>query len=149
MNTGRLPPGASAITPFLCVNDVDAAVAFYVDAFGFTRELEMQGRDGRTVHAELAHGGQKLMIGAENVACGSVAPTPAAAAPFGLYLYVEDVDALLARASAKGATVRRPCADMSWGDRMGSLVDPFGHHWTFATFLKETAATETARGDRP
>ncbi|HEY4000835.1 MAG TPA: VOC family protein [Candidatus Xenobia bacterium] len=134
MNTGKMPHGMTALTPMLTLKDVDAAVAFYQKAFGFTHKYSMPGPDGHCAHAEMSHGGTTMMLGKPMPGKSAL---PQGEPSLSLYLYVEDVDKFLAHATANGATVKQPCTDMFWGDRMCALVDPFGYHWGFGTFVKE------------
>lgn len=127
------PAGASWLSPYLVVKDADAALDFYQRAFGFAKRAIMPGPDGRAKHVEMMWKDILIMFGPEG-ACANKAPaTSGTPSPVNLYVYVEDVDALHARAAAAGATVALPPQDMFWGDRMCKLTDPDGHEWTFAT----------------
>jgi len=140
MNTGNMPKHMTAITPFLTVKDIDAALEFYTTVFGFEKKYAMPGPGGKTVHAEVMHGGSTIMLGAESEHCGSVAPAlDTKTTSFGLYLYVENVDKFFENAKKNNVTIKEEPQDMFWGDRMGSLVDPFGHHWSFGTFVREVS----------
>jgi PhnB protein len=128
------PSGASWLSPYLTVKDVDAALDFYQRAFGFEKRMSMPGPDGRTMHAELIFRDIVILLGPEGNQCPSKAPvTTGIAPPIGLYLYCEDVDKLVARATAAGATAASPPQDMFWGDRVCQLRDPNGYTWNFAT----------------
>ena len=127
------------LVPYLVVKDADKALDFYERAFGFARRNAMTGDDGKTTHAEVVYKDQVVMFAPEG-AYGSPARAPAslgATAAVTLYVYCEDVDALCRRAEAAGAAVAMAPADMFWGDRMCSLIDPDGHAWNFATHIGE------------
>lgn len=143
MKTGKMPKQMTAVTPYLTVKDLDAAVEFYQKVFGFETKYTMPGPHGKAVHAEFLHGGCTIMVGCENPTCGSAAPTvdPKNSA-FGLYLYVEDVDKFFAGIKTGGVTVKEEPHDMFWGDRICAVVDPFGHHWSFGTFVREVSPEE-------
>ncbi len=147
MKTGKLPEKMTAITPFLTVKDIDAAMNFYEKAFGFTKKMAMPGPDGKTVHGEMMHGECTMMFCGPSEHCGSVCPTEnTKTTSFGLYLYVEDVDKFFAHATQNGATEKEKPQDMFWGDRICSLIDPFGHHWSFGTFVREVSPEECQKG---
>jgi PhnB protein len=132
----------TAITPCLTVSDVDAALKFYETVFGLTRKMAMPGPDGKTMHAELLHGGSVIMLGAVSEQCGNGVPDAKAKPAFSLYLFVENVDELHATAVKGGCTSQHAPADMPWGARMCSLVDPFGHHWSFGTHIRVVSDEE-------
>lgn len=138
MNTGKLPPNTNAVIPYLIVNDVDAAVKFYETAFGFNKHVAMPGPDGKVVHAEMVHGNCMIMLGMykEGQDCGMSAPRMDQKPSSTIYCYVEDVDKFFAHAKANGARPKQEPTDMFYGDRTCSLIDPFGHHWGFATHVK-------------
>jgi len=148
MNTGKIPTGMTALTPFLTVKDVDQAVTFYEKAFGFTKKFAMPGPEGKTVHAEMLHGGCTIMLGGESLQCGTKAPASSEPVACSLYLYVEDVDRFFQHATTNGAKVKQPCTDMFWGDRLCSLTDPFGHHWSFGTHVREVKPEDMQKAMR-
>lgn len=142
MKAGNLPKHMTAVTPFLTVTDVDQAVAFYTEAFGFALKFKMPGPGGKTAHAEVTHDTCSIMLGGQGPGCAARLPDPSETPPFGLYIYVEDVDKFLTHASAHGATVKQECLDQFWGDRMCTLMDPFGYSWSFATYVREVSPEE-------
>lgn len=135
MATSSKPPDSPWMVPYLVVKDADRALDFYAKAFGFTKKNTIPGDDGKTTHAEMSYRDVLLMFAPEG-AYGSPVKCPAslgAASPVALFVYCDDVDALCAQATAAGAQLAMPPADMFWGDRMCSLIDPDGHTWNFAT----------------
>src|SRR5262245_60584389 len=128
------PPMTPWLIPYLLVKDADAALDFYQRAFGFEKKMAMPGPNGKTAHAEMIWRDAAIMFGPEGAGCPGKAPaTSGVYPPVGLYVYVDDVDALFARATAAGAKAEKPVQDMFWGDRMCQLIDPDGHTWSFAT----------------
>jgi len=133
---------AGAVTSMLTVADIKAAVNFYQKAFGFAKRGIMNGPDGKPMHAELTLRGSTLMLGPENAERGARSAKSVGASPATLYLMVEDVDKVVARAQKTGATVTMPVADMFWGDRCGLLTDPDGYSWMVATHTAEPTPAE-------
>jgi PhnB protein len=132
----------SAVTAMLTVSDIQAAVSFYQKAFGFSKRGIMNGPDGKPIHAELTLRGATLMLGPENAAMGKRSAKTLGASPVGLYIYSENVDKVVAKATKLGATMQGPVMDMFWGDRCGSLVDPDGHTWMIGTHKSEPSVKE-------
>src|SRR5437016_13399543 len=130
-------PAPGTLTPYIIVKNAVAAIAFYEKAFGAKEEYRLAGPDGQIGHAELVIGAGRLMLADENAAFGALSPPSIGGTPIKLHLYVEDVDATVARAEAAGATVLRPAQDQFYGDRSGMIADPFGHQW-FLNTRKET-----------
>ena len=122
-----------AITAMLTVSDVKAAVAFYQKAFGFTKRGIMNGPDGKAMHAELRLRDTTLMLGPENAERGARSAKTLGGSPSTLYLLVENVDKVVAKAVKLGARSTMPVMDMFWGDRCGNLVDADGNSWMIAT----------------
>lgn len=131
----------SGIVPHLTVNDANAAIAFYQKALGAKEIMRMPADDGkRLMHAELQIGNATFYLNDDFPEyCGGKlkAATSLGGTPVTLHQYVPDVDAAIARAQEFGAQVAMPAQDMFWGDRYGSVKDPFGHSWSFATPLKK------------
>lgn len=138
-----IPPGPRLI-PSLVVADAGAALDFYVKAFGAEEILRLHEPGGRVAHAELSLFGGLVYLGSEVPAQGFVPPAPGHKS-FTTVLYVEDVDALVARAVAAGATLEAPVADQFYGDRTARLRDPFGHRWSVQSRLEELSAAELQR----
>lgn len=132
----------TAVTAALCVTDVKAAAAFYQKAFGFTKRGIMNGPDRKPVHAELSLRGTTLMLGPEMPQMGARSAKSLGASPTTLYLLVENVDKVFAKAVKLGATPQGPVADMFWGDRCGRLVDPEGYAWYISTHIANPTPVE-------
>lgn len=140
-----IPAGYHSVTPYLMVRDAARAMAFYRDAFGATEVMRFDGPDGRIAHAEVKIGDSHVMLADEVPDQGFVGPQTLGGAGVSLMLYVNDVDATFAKALAAGATVRRPVADQFYGDRMGTLVDPYGHVWSIGTHREDVSVEEMQR----
>ena len=108
--------------------------------------MRFPGPDGAIMHAELQVGSSVIMLHEANPQWGKQGPKDIGGSPVGLYLYVEDVDAVFKQALTAGATEKHPVSDMFWGDRLGSLEDPFGHQWTVATHTQDLTQEEIAKG---
>ena len=133
-----IPKGFNTLTPHITVKDANRAIEFYKKAFGAEEIMRMPGPDGRGImHAELKIGDSRLLLGEETPDCASRSPESLGGTAVGILLYVEDVDAVFERAKSAGAEVRMPVADMFWGDRFGTLADPFGHEWSLATHIED------------
>jgi PhnB protein len=140
-----IPEGYHAVTPYLIVKDAARAIDFYKHAFNGTELLRMPGPGGRIMHAELKLGDSVVMLADEVPEMGHHAPGPDGGAAVSLYLYVPDVDATVDRAVAAGAKVTRPVADQFYGDRNGTLIDPFGHVWSVGTHKEDVSPEEIER----
>jgi PhnB protein len=141
-----VPEGASAIIPRLYCGDVEAEIDFCCQALGAVEGVRRPGPDGRAQHAMLLFGPAMLMIEAENPEVPTKPPKADGSSPVVIYLYVEDVDATVASALARGARLVVPVATHFWGDRLAWILDPAGHMWTIATRVEET--TEDQRRER-
>jgi PhnB protein len=124
-----IPEGAQAVTPYLSIKGAASAIEFYKKAFGAKELMRVDGPGGAVGHAEISIGGPKSIGGT----------------PVHLHLYVQDVDAAFAQAVKAGAKVLRPVADQFYGDRSGSLEDPFGHVWHLATHKEDLSPQEIER----
>jgi PhnB protein len=132
----------TAVTAALCVTDVKAAANFYQKAFGFQKRGVMNGPGGKPVHAELTLRGTTLMLGPEMLEMGARSAKNVGASPTTLYLIVENVDKVVAKALKLGAKSQGPVSDMFWGDRCGRLVDPEGYSWYVATHIADPTPAE-------
>src|ERR1700746_1320352 len=136
----------SAVSTMLTVSDIPAAVSFYQKAFGFAKRAIMSDPDGKPMHAELALRGTVLMLGPESAAMGRRTAKSIGASPATLYIYVENVDSVVEKATKLGATAQGPVMDMFWGDRCGNVVDPDGYTWMVGTHKAEPTAKEMKKG---
>ena len=138
-----IPDGFFTLTPQLTVKGVDEAVAFYVKALGATKAYSMAGPDGKTMHAEIKIGDSLIFIDEEMD--GSKSPLTLGGTPASLMVYTADATALYAAATAAGAKTEMPLEDQFWGDRYGSLIDPFGHRWSVAQHLEDLTQEQTTQ----
>jgi PhnB protein len=142
-----IPDAYRRVTPCLIVQGGAKALEFYAEVFGATERMRFPGPDGTVAHAEMQIGDSVVIVEDEVPEQGSKAPPPGSVAgsPTSLFIYVEDVDAVIARAVELGATLERPPQDQFYGDRDGYVIDPFGHGWTIATHVEDVAPEEMAR----
>jgi PhnB protein len=145
MAAKAIPDGYERMTPYLCVAGAADAIAFYVRAFGAVERMRLAEPDGRIGHAEIEIGGSPLMLSDEYPEEGVRSPKTIGGSPVAIHVYVDDVDALAARAAEAGATILRPAADQFYGDRTTTLLDPFGHRWFFATHKEDVSNEEMER----
>ena len=136
----------SAVSAALTVSDIPAAVSFYQKAFGFAKRGIMKGPDGKPAHAELTLRGTTLMLSPESEQMGRRSAKSVGASPATLYIYVENVDKVVQKATTLGATPQGPVMDMFWGDRCGNVVDPDGYTWMVGTHKAEPTAKEMKKG---
>lgn len=141
-----IPTGMHSVTPHLVCADAQAAMDFYVKAFGASIVAKLDGPDGRLMHGEIKIGDSMIMIAAEYPEYGSRGPKALGGTPVTLHMYVEDADQAFAKAVAAGATAKMPVADMFWGDRYGIVEDPYGHQWSLATHVRDLSPEEIAKG---
>jgi PhnB protein len=142
-----IPDAYRRVTPCLIVQGGVKALEFYAQVFGATERMRFPGPDGTVAHAEIQIGDSVVIIEDESPERGTTAPPPGgvAGSPSSLFIYVEDVDAVVARAVELGATLQRSPQDQFYGDRDGHIVDPFGHGWTIATHVEDVAPEELLR----
>ena len=145
MSVSFTPAGYHTATPYLIVKGAAGAIEFYKTAFGATEVMRMPGPGGAVMHAEIKIGDSIIMLGDEMPGMGFSGPHTLGGSPVGLCLYFPDVDARLATAVAAGAKVVKPVQDQFYGDRSGTIVDPFGHVWTVATHIEDVAPDEMDR----
>ena len=139
-----VPEGHHTVTPYLAVDDASAAIEFYKRAFGATEQMRMSAPDGKIGQAELKIGDSLIMLSDPFPQATTRPPKELGGTTAGVFLYVEDVDASFQQAVDAGATVAMPLTDMFWGDRFGSLIDPFGHQWSLATHKEDLTEEEIA-----
>ena len=132
-----IPEGYHSVTPYLIVKGAADAIEFYKKAFGATELFRMGQPDGRIGHAEIKIGDSAIMLADEFPELGHKSPQTLGGSPVSLLIYVEDVDTVFAQAIATGGVEDRPVEDKFYGDRGGSLVDPFGHIWHIATHIED------------
>ena len=137
-----IPDGMHSLTPHLVCRGAAAAIDFYGRAFGAIELFRLPGPDGRLIHACVRIGDSQLFLVDEMPEHGALGPQALKGSPVTIHLQVQDADATFARAVQAGATVTMPLADMFWGDRYGQVVDPFGHHWSVATHMREVSHEE-------
>lgn len=137
-----IPKGYAVLTPHLSIKGAARALVFYEKAFGAKTRLRMDAPGGIIGHAEMTIGNSVFMLADEFPGCGTSAPASVNGTTVTFYLYVKDVDAAYARALAAGATQLMPPTDMFYGDRIGSLKDPFGHVWSLATHVEDVSPKE-------
>jgi PhnB protein len=135
-NVPHIPSGYHTVTSALALKDAHRALEFYARAFGAEERMRLSTPDGTLAHAELQIGDSIVMVSE-----ASREPVTSAS----LYLYVPNVDDVVARAAAAGAQVTMPPADMFWGDRFGRVTDPFGVRWDVATHQEDVSPEEMAR----
>jgi PhnB protein len=140
-----IPDGYPTLTPYVIVNDGNAALAFYEQAFGARVRLRIGEPDGIVRHAEFEIGNSLIMIADEHPDIGALGPRAHGGSPVSFYLYVEDVDAVIDRAVAAGATVSAAAETKFYGDRTGRVVDPFGYAWHIATHVEDVSEEEIRR----
>jgi PhnB protein len=150
------PKGYHAVTPYLSVKGAASAIAFYKKAFGAKEIMRMPGPGGTIGHAEIQIGDSHIMLADEYPEMNFRSPQAFGGTPVAISLYVQDVDRVVKKAIAGGAKVLRPVTDQFYGDRSGSLEDPFGHVWHVATHkedipmkeLKKRAAAMAASAEK-
>jgi PhnB protein len=140
-----IPEGAQVVTPYLCIKGASDAISFYGKAFGATELMRISGPGGSVGHAEIVIGGSRLMLADEFPGMNFLGPKSVGGTPVHLHVYVEDVDATFAQAVKAGAKVVRAVADQFYGDRSGSVEDPFGHVWHLATHKEDLSLEEIQR----
>ncbi|MEO7150864.1 MAG: VOC family protein [Burkholderiaceae bacterium] len=139
-----IPDGYAAVTPYLIVAGAARAIDFYKQAFGATEAMRLDGPNG-LAHAEIRVGGSVIMLADESPDMGYKGPRSYGGTSVSLMLYVDDVDATVQRAIEGGAVLQRPVQDQFYGDRSGTLEDPFGHVWTIATHIEDVSPAEIDR----
>lgn len=140
-----VPSGYHSVTPYLSVAGAAAAIAFYVKVFGAQELMRVPAPGGAIGHAEIRIGDSRIMLADEFPDLSFRAPKSIGGTPVHLHVYVEDVDALFKRAVEAGAKVLRPLAKQFYGDRSGSVEDPFGHIWHLATRVEDLTPEEIAK----
>jgi PhnB protein len=141
MSVNPIPDGYHSVTPYLIVDGAAEAIRWYGEALGAVEVLRLPMGD-KVGHAEIRIGDSIVMLSDEWPDYGKLGPKARGGATSGLNVYLEDVDAAFARALAAGASVERPVEDQFYGDRSGTIVDPFGHSWTLSTHIEDLSGEE-------
>jgi len=144
-----IPKGYHTVTPYLACGDAAGAIAFYKKAFAAAEVVRMPGPDGTIAHAEVRIGDSRIMLTGEYAAMGFLGPRSRGGTTVHIHLYVKDADAWTARAVKAGAKLLRKVEDQFYGDRLGSVEDPFGHVWHLATHVEDLSMKELKkRGEK-
>jgi PhnB protein len=137
-----VPEGYHTLTPYLAVDDADQAIDYYKRAFGAKERVRMEAPDGRIGHAELEVGDSLVMLSDPFPQASTTPPKELGGTSASVFMYVDDVDAVVKQAVDAGATITMEVADQFWGDRFGSITDPFGHLWSIATHVEDVPPEE-------
>jgi PhnB protein len=144
-----IPDGYHTVTPYLACGDAAGAIEFYKKAFGAAEVVRMPGPDGKIAHAEVRIGDSRIMLTGEYAAMDFLSPASRGGTTVHIHLYVNDCDALTGRAVKAGAKLVRAPSDQFYGDRMGTVQDPFGHVWHLATHTEDLSMAELRkRGEK-
>lgn len=137
-----IPEGYHSVTPYLYIRGAARAIDFYKNVFGATEKMRMPTPDGKIMHAELQIGDSVLMLADENPKSHAHSPETLGGVTNGVLLYLENVDSVVERAVKAGAKILRPSEDQFYGDRMGTILDPFGQMWSVATHIEDVTPEE-------
>jgi PhnB protein len=140
-----VPKGYHTVTPYLACAGAAAAIEFYKKAFGAKEVMRMPAPGGKVGHAEVEIAGSRVMLADEHPEMDFLGPRARGGSAVLIHVYVKDVDALVARAVAAGAKLVREVKDQFYGDRSGSLEDPSGHVWHFATHTEDLSPAQMKR----
>jgi PhnB protein len=144
MATQPIPEGYRTVTPYLAVDDAAEAIEYYTKAFGAKERARMETPDGKIGHAELEIGDSLVKLSDPFPQASTRSPKELGGTSVSVFMYVEDVDAVVTQAVDAGAKVTMEIADQFWGDRFGSVMDPFGHLWSIATHVEDVPPEEMA-----
>ena len=140
-----IPKGYEGATPYLIIKGAANALDFYKKAFGATEIMRIPAPEGKIGHAEIKIGGAIIMLADEFPLMNHRSPQSLGGTPVSIMVYVPDVDTLVKRAIGAGAKVLEAVENKFYGDRSGTLEDPFGHHWHFATHVEDVPPDEMAK----
>jgi PhnB protein len=144
-----IPDGYAAVNAYLIVKGAAKALDYYTKAFGAVERMRMPMPEGRIGHCEFTIGGSVVMMADEFPEMGILGPQGSGRPPVGMAVYVPDADTVFARALAAGGKEIRPMKTQFYGDRSGTLIDPFGHLWTIATHVEDVSPEDMkARMDK-
>jgi PhnB protein len=144
-NVKPIPDGYPQVTPYLAVNDANAAIDFYTTVFGARERMRMDAPGGKVGHAELQFGDSLVMLADEFPEMGNRSPRSVGGTPVTISVYVDDVDATFDRALRAGAKELRPLENQFYGDRTAQIEDPFGHRWSISTHIEDVPPDEMQR----
>ena len=145
MPVSPIPEGYHSVTPYLVMKNAAAAIEFYKEAFGAVELLRMAAPGGKIGHAEIKIGDSPVMLADEYPDMGFKGPESLGGTPVSLMIYVDDVDKIYPEAIAAGGKEVRPLRNQFYGDRSGTLTDPFGHVWTISTHVEDVPEEELAK----
>ena len=144
-NVKPVPDGYHNVTPYMIIDGAARALDYYKRVFGATERMRMPGPDGKIGHAEISIGDSMIMLADEHPEMGARSPRAFGGAAVSIMLYVNDVDETVKTAVAEGAKVLQPVEDKFYGDRTGTIEDPFGHHWHVGTHKEDVPPDEMKR----
>ncbi|MGE0223511.1 MAG: VOC family protein [Acetobacteraceae bacterium] len=144
----QIPHGYHSVTPYLIVDGAARALDWYRAVFAAREVMRLGQPDGQVGHAEIEIGDSRIMLADEAPAMEAHAPGRYGGSPASIVLYVTDVDAVVKKATDAGATLKTPVEDKFYGDRMGTIRDPFGHTWHVATHIEDVSPEEIERRAR-
>jgi len=136
-----IPDGYHSVTPYLIIKGASDAIEFYKKAFGATVLFRMD-HQGKVGHAELKIGDSPIMLADESTEMGYKSPTTLGGSPVSIMIYVDDVDTIFKQAIGAGGKEQKAVQDQFYGDRSGTLMDPFGHVWHVATHVEDVSPQE-------
>jgi PhnB protein len=139
-----IPEGYHSVSAYLAVDDAARAIEYYTQAFGAEERGRMDAPGGKIGHAELQIGDSRIMLSDPFPQASTRPPKELGGTSAGVFMYVEDVDAVVKQAVDAGATITMEVADQFWGDRFGTITDPFGHVWSIATHVEDVPPEEMA-----
>jgi PhnB protein len=137
-----IPEGYATLTTYFTVDDAAKAIEYYKRAFGAEEKVRMHGPDGKVGHAELQIGDSKLMLSDPIPQASTKPPKELGGTTASIFMYVDDVDTVVEKAVDEGATITMEVEDQFWGDRFGTITDPFGHVWSIATHVEDLTPEE-------
>jgi PhnB protein len=144
-SVSAIPTGYHSVTPYLLIRGAADAMAFYQRAFGAVEVMRLQGPDGKIGHAEIRIGDSHVMLADEHPEMDFLGPQTRGGTTVSLLIYVPNVDEVFAQAINAGAIELRPLCDQFYGDRSGTVTDPWGHVWSIATHIEDVAPDEINR----